>query len=239
MSIVTNYSDTMNLDQLGVHRLGIHALHSLPVSISRYDHSHLCSIKSNLNKMTISFLLCNQEDVSDEKKVSSEAKYEALEAMAQIASSALPVKIDKTQQKHLNTIDSPSLASNDQSTLASKRSIPLIVPKSFSVALPIARSRSNYTTIPNAHNTRHNNGDARIIDSIVPVLQPMPTIKPKRKRANARQLASLLDLYCSNPFPSAKDRTALAHKIGMDPRSVQIWFQNKRQAERHQKEPDS
>ena len=60
-------------------------------------------------------------------------------------------------------------------------------------------------------------------------------IKPKRKRANSQQLSSLLELYQKNSFPSTNDRIRLARKIGMDPRSVQIWFQNRRQSDRHQK----
>ncbi|CAL1707589.1 unnamed protein product [Somion occarium] len=59
-----------------------------------------------------------------------------------------------------------------------------------------------------------------------------PLIKPKRKRATADQLKVLNQMYDRTAFPSTEERVALAKQLGMSPRSVQIWFQNKRQAQR-------
>lgn len=59
-----------------------------------------------------------------------------------------------------------------------------------------------------------------------------PTIKKKRKRADAEQLKVLNETYNRTAFPSTEERVELARKLGMSARSVQIWFQNKRQAMR-------
>jgi homeobox protein YOX1/YHP1 len=81
-----------------------------------------------------------------------------------------------------------------------------------------------------------------------------PTIKKKRKRADARQLEALNRMYARTAFPSTEERLQLAKELDMSARSVQIWsahtfiyapcmiselsaihfprFQNKRQANR-------
>ncbi|KZT26728.1 homeobox-domain-containing protein [Neolentinus lepideus HHB14362 ss-1] len=58
------------------------------------------------------------------------------------------------------------------------------------------------------------------------------TIKKKRKRADAAQLKVLNEVYQRTAFPSTEERQELAKKLDMSARSVQIWFQNKRQAMR-------
>ncbi|PPQ77184.1 hypothetical protein CVT25_011030 [Psilocybe cyanescens] len=59
-----------------------------------------------------------------------------------------------------------------------------------------------------------------------------PTIKKKRKRADAAQLKVLNETYSRTAFPSTEERIALAKMLDMSARSVQIWFQNKRQSMR-------
>ncbi|KAH9978982.1 hypothetical protein BGW80DRAFT_709062 [Lactifluus volemus] len=59
-----------------------------------------------------------------------------------------------------------------------------------------------------------------------------PTIKKKRKRADARQLEVLNSVYNRTAFPSTEERAAIAKELDMSARSVQIWFQNKRQSMR-------
>ncbi|KAH9949568.1 homeobox-domain-containing protein [Amylocystis lapponica] len=61
---------------------------------------------------------------------------------------------------------------------------------------------------------------------------PESPIKKKRKRADAEQLKVLNETYSRTAFPSTEERIELAKKLGMSARSVQIWFQNKRQAMR-------
>ncbi|KAI0728152.1 homeobox-domain-containing protein, partial [Fomitopsis betulina] len=59
-----------------------------------------------------------------------------------------------------------------------------------------------------------------------------PAIKKKRKRADAEQLKVLNETYNRTAFPSTEERADLAKRLNMSARSVQIWFQNKRQAMR-------
>ncbi|TDL26169.1 homeobox-domain-containing protein [Rickenella mellea] len=59
-----------------------------------------------------------------------------------------------------------------------------------------------------------------------------PVIKKKRKRADATQLKILNEVYARTAFPTTEERQELAKKLDMSARSVQIWFQNKRQANR-------
>lgn len=57
-----------------------------------------------------------------------------------------------------------------------------------------------------------------------------PSIKAKRKRASAVQLDALNRVFAKTFFPSTETRNELARQLGMSPRTVQIWFQNKRQS---------
>ena len=51
-----------------------------------------------------------------------------------------------------------------------------------------------------------------------------PTIKKKRKRADARQLEALNGMYARTAFPSPEERQQLARDLDMSARSVQIWL---------------
>ncbi|KAJ7490616.1 hypothetical protein FB451DRAFT_1023780 [Mycena latifolia] len=66
----------------------------------------------------------------------------------------------------------------------------------------------------------------------VPLVSPIssdePAVKKKWKRPDANQLRVLNDTYARTAFPSMEERLALAKALDMPPRSVQIWFQNKR-----------
>ncbi|RUS13861.1 hypothetical protein BC937DRAFT_94669 [Endogone sp. FLAS-F59071] len=65
-------------------------------------------------------------------------------------------------------------------------------------------------------------------------------LKAKRKRANANQLQVLNDVFQHTFFPSTEMRIQLGKQLGMSPRTVQIWFQNKRQSWRTKnKQPQS
>ncbi|KAJ3265575.1 hypothetical protein HDU77_004583 [Chytriomyces hyalinus] len=52
--------------------------------------------------------------------------------------------------------------------------------------------------------------------------------KKMRFRATEAELTFLLSYFESNPFPSSKDRTRLASKLGLEPRQILFWFQNRR-----------
>ncbi|KAJ7798168.1 Homeodomain-like protein, partial [Mycena olivaceomarginata] len=67
---------------------------------------------------------------------------------------------------------------------------------------------------------------------VSPIGSDEPTVKKKRKRGDAAQLRVLNGTYARTAFPSTEERLALAKALDMSPRSVQIWFQNKRQSMR-------
>lgn len=72
---------------------------------------------------------------------------------------------------------------------------------------------------------------------IQPALRPLDqqqsamcrVVKPKRKRATSHQVNRLNEVFAQTFFPSSELRLSLALDLGMTPRTVQIWFQNKRQ----------
>ncbi|KAJ1657620.1 hypothetical protein IWQ61_003014 [Dispira simplex] len=55
-------------------------------------------------------------------------------------------------------------------------------------------------------------------------------LKAKRKRATTEQVQALNRVFETTSFPSTEMRKELAKQLNMTPRTVQIWFQNKRQA---------
>ncbi|KAI8067849.1 Homeodomain-like protein [Gongronella butleri] len=57
-----------------------------------------------------------------------------------------------------------------------------------------------------------------------------PPLKAKRKRASPSQLSVLNKVFSQTYFPSTEMRIELGKQLGMSPRTVQIWFQNKRQS---------
>ena len=68
--------------------------------------------------------------------------------------------------------------------------------------------------------------------------------RKRRKRTTAAQLALLETHFANDMLPSNETRAALADRLGMSPRRVQIWFQNKRaknkriQRESHRRSED-
>ncbi|ORY05846.1 hypothetical protein K493DRAFT_310803 [Basidiobolus meristosporus CBS 931.73] len=54
------------------------------------------------------------------------------------------------------------------------------------------------------------------------------TPSKKRTRATAEQLAILEETFLTNTSPNSKVREALAERVKMSERSIQIWFQNRR-----------
>jgi len=53
--------------------------------------------------------------------------------------------------------------------------------------------------------------------------------RPKRCKISREQLSILIKSFDDEPLPNFDQRQALAKILGMTPRSVQIWFQNRRQ----------
>ncbi|KXN66083.1 PAX37B protein, partial [Conidiobolus coronatus NRRL 28638] len=50
-----------------------------------------------------------------------------------------------------------------------------------------------------------------------------------RKRLTPQQLQVLNYVFSQNPFPSIEERLYLSERLWISARSIQIWFQNKRQ----------
>lgn len=62
-------------------------------------------------------------------------------------------------------------------------------------------------------------------------MQPIePQSFKRRNRLTKIQLDTLTETLEQTYFPSTEQRNSLAIKVGMTPRAVQVWFQNKRQA---------
>ena len=88
--------------------------------------------------------------------------------------------------------------------------IPRIDPRSSS---PYSRSGTSHVSPPRAYTP----------PPISPISPEEPTIKKKRKRADAAQLKVLNETYNRTAFPSTEERIALAKMLDMSARSVQIW----------------
>jgi hypothetical protein len=52
--------------------------------------------------------------------------------------------------------------------------------------------------------------------------------KTSQGRASSKQRMLLERIFLSNPYPNLQLRTQLGEQLGMTPRKVQIWFQNRR-----------
>ncbi|KAG5638869.1 hypothetical protein H0H81_009172 [Sphagnurus paluster] len=85
---------------------------------------------------------------------------------------------------------------------------------------------------PYTRSSSHVSAPAYTPPPVSPTSPDESTIKKKRKRADARQLKVLNETYNRTAFPSTEERLALAKELDMSARSVQIWFQNKRQSMR-------
>jgi hypothetical protein len=77
--------------------------------------------------------------------------------------------------------------------------------------------------------TRSTNSNS-VLDISNLLSTPARNLKAKRKRASPNQLQVLNRIFNQTYFPSTEIRIELGKQLGMSPRTVQIWFQNKRQA---------
>ncbi|KAG0763165.1 hypothetical protein G6F57_006576 [Rhizopus arrhizus] len=106
-------------------------------------------------------------------------------------------------------------------TLPSLSELSLNTPYKSSSKLDIANLLSTPPLSPTSFEEHHHRTDVKI----------------KRKRASPDQLQILNRVFSQTYFPSTELRRALGKELGMSPRTVQIWFQNKRQALRTRGRP--
>jgi homeobox protein YOX1/YHP1 len=84
---------------------------------------------------------------------------------------------------------------------------------------PLIPSSRNTTQLPNV---RVPTAPSPVHFDVPPVTSE-PTIKKKRKRTDARQLAALNRMYTRDAYPSTEERQQLARDLDMSARSVQNW----------------
>lgn len=53
--------------------------------------------------------------------------------------------------------------------------------------------------------------------------------KRERRKTSELQLLALMKVFQHRPIPTRLDRIKLSEEIGMSPRAIQVWFQNRRQ----------
>ncbi|CAH8311904.1 unnamed protein product [Eruca vesicaria subsp. sativa] len=58
--------------------------------------------------------------------------------------------------------------------------------------------------------------------------QPPPAKKKRYHRHTNRQIQEMEGLFKQNPHPDDKQRQRLSHELGLKPRQVKFWFQNRR-----------
>lgn len=97
-------------------------------------------------------------------------------------------------------------------------------------------SSSNSSSVYSFATSKSNTQDAGIEDQDVEYDLPL---KAKRRRASSKQLHALNKVFEKTFFPSTQLRAELGRQLGMSPRTVQIWFQNKRQAIRTRERSNS
>jgi len=87
------------------------------------------------------------------------------------------------------------------------------------------QQQQNYGMINNHHHNHHSLNNINGFDD-----DPM---KKKRKRISPDQLRILEKIFVTHQHPTLNLRKQLAMELNMTPRSVQIWFQNRRAKARH------
>lgn len=90
--------------------------------------------------------------------------------------------------------------------------------------------RSNHSHHHNSHHHRHHHHHYSSSAAAAAAAAHERALKAKRKRASPNQLVVLNRIFAQTYFPSTEIRIELGKQLGMSPRTVQIWFQNKRQA---------
>jgi hypothetical protein len=132
-----------------------------------------------------------------------------------------------------NSINSPLGSSTTQPSptpLPEEADALSMTPSAVQVSL--AQARLDESRPDEGHND--NNGDLDDLAGILVGLSKNPSKLPKsssrkkRRRTSPDELDILENTFKVHPMPNQALRQQLAQKLGMTPRRVQIWFQNKR-----------
>ncbi|KAF8461765.1 hypothetical protein DFH94DRAFT_71127 [Russula ochroleuca] len=111
---------------------------------------------------------------------------------------------------------------------ASQRAIPTVATANTLYQQSLAMSYASFDLTMYQDSRAHPYARAPIALSPVPYDVPPetqePTIKKKRKRADARQLDSLNTVYARTASPSTEERQQLASDLDLSARAVQIWL---------------
>lgn len=87
-----------------------------------------------------------------------------------------------------------------------------------------------------ANNSKDSAGQVKFVNSTVEILQNQirkeEAPKKKRTRTSPDQLRILQKAFSTDPMPNSSARMALAKRLGMNARAVQVWFQNRRAKEK-------
>lgn len=80
------------------------------------------------------------------------------------------------------------------------------------------------------HQETENGPGSDETDSSTSIDEHRQNLKPKRKRISPEQLKVLNSVFQTTYFPSTQLRISLGLQLKLSPRTIQIWFQNRRQA---------
>lgn len=91
---------------------------------------------------------------------------------------------------------------------------------------------SSASAVGNTNNNKSLLPEVKFVNSTVEALEDQirkeDAPKKKRTRTTPEQLRILQKAFNSDPMPNSGTRVALAKKLGMNARAVQVWFQNRR-----------
>ncbi|GAA5806641.1 hypothetical protein HPULCUR_012184 [Helicostylum pulchrum] len=129
-----------------------------------------------------------------------------------------PTRSHKSSTVPFIELPKPNNCINDQSYIVKKEIQPLYTPNK-KIYQPTPYHPEEHWGSRHAWNYSYNHSDDDYM-------------KIRRKRATVKQTQTLQKVFERTAFPSTILRENLARHLGMSPRTVQIWFQNKRQAVR-------
>ncbi|CAO3597617.1 unnamed protein product [Absidia cylindrospora] len=181
------------------------------------------------------------------ERISSSCSTSSICTTSTMSSSADTILSDE----HLSNLDylqlSPSESTTTGTTKRRKRQNSVMIIKPARWSPPLCQGQQtqpehhhHHTDISNAYNEK--NGISNTMSSTAIDIDFKPTFyNPNevkhRRRISTHQCSVLEEEYQTNAKPTAAKRHQLAERLDMTPRTVQIWFQNKRaKAKQHQQQ---